>query len=293
MKKLVALLCVATICAGMAGCTASKSEPSDSSVTSSGTTSAETSEESQESSTSSSKDTSPLSDSEIKELYTNPDKFEGRTVTLSGQVFSEPEYDESGVYFQMFIDVENAEGNTIVAYPDPDFELESDDYVKLTGAVAGTFEGTNAFGGTVTAPQIIATELEKSSYAEVVAPALKTVELDDATGTQYGYTVSVTKIEFAENETRVYVTVNNNGSDTFSLYSFDAKVIQDGKQYEEESNYDADYPEVQSDLLPGATTEGIITFPAMEQKDLQIVLEAYSENYDEDIEPYTFGITVK
>ncbi len=238
-------------------------------------------------------DTSPLSEMEIKEMYTDPDKFEGRTVTLSGQVFSDPERDDNGVYFQMFSDPENNEGNTVVAYLVPDFELESDDYVKLTGMVAGKFEGENAYGGSVTAPQIIATTLEKASYAEVVAPALKAVELKDATQTQYGYTVSITKVEFAENETRVYVTVKNDGSDIFNLYSFNTKIVQNGKQYEEDSNYDADYPEVQTDLLPGVTTEGIIVFPKLEQEDFRIVLDASSENYDEDIEPYAFDVTVK
>lgn len=238
-------------------------------------------------------DSSPLSESEIKELYTDPDRFTGRTVSLVGKVFSQPEKDQSGIYFQMFSDAENNEGNTIVAYMDPDFEVEDGDYVKLTGIVQGKFEGSNAYGGTITAAQILATTVEKSSYVDVVSPALKTLTSDNTTLTQHGYSVSLTKIEFAEQETRLYVTVTNGGKDKFNLYSFNAKIVQDGKQYEEQTNYDADYPEVQTDLLPGTTTEGIIVFPKLEQKSLQVVLEASSEDYHEDFEPYSFDISIE
>lgn len=237
-------------------------------------------------------DSSPLSESEIKELYTDPDRFTGRTVSLVGKVFSQPEKDQSGIYFQMFSDAENNEGNTIVAYKDPNFEVENGDYVKLTGIVQGKFEGSNTFGGTITAAQVLATTVEKSSYVDVVSPALKTLTSDNTTLTQHGYSVSLTKIEFAEQETRLYVTVTNGGKDKFNLYSFNAKIVQDGKQYEEQRNYDADYPEVQTDLLPGTTTEGIIVFPKLEQKSLQVVLEGSSDDYREDFEPYSFDISI-
>lgn len=298
MKKILAFCIMLAIGVFSVGCVApvpegapSSQSGADSSDESS--SDASVSSEEPESSEVDITDTSPLSEGEIKEMYTDPDRFIGRTVSLTGKVFSEPDHDSEGIYFQMFTDIKNYDGNTIVAYLVPDFELESDDYVKLTGMVAGKFEGKNAYGGTVTAPQVIATELEKASYADVMAPALKTVTLKDASATQYGYTVAVTKVEFAENETRVYVTVKNGGSDTFNLYSFNTKIVQNGKQYEEEYNYDADYPEVQTDLLPGVTTEGIILFPKLEQKDFQIVLDASSEDYSEDIEPYSFNIPVK
>ena len=77
------------------------------------------------------------------------------------------------------------------------------------------------------------------------------------------------------------------------LYSFDAKLIQNGKQYEEEPNYEADYPEVQTDLSVGVTTEGIITFQPIEEAPFQIILPAYSDNFSENIADYTFDITIQ
>lgn len=290
MKKMLAMLLAVGLCLGSAACASDTGN--ESSASNADTTSTENQTEESEK-PEESKDTSPLSEAEIQKMYSDPEAYTDRTVTLTGEVFTTPEVDDTAIYFQMFHDTENADLNTVVAYADPDFEVEDGDYVKLTGVVMGAFEGTNAFGNTVTVPQILATTLEVASYADIVAPALQTVTPKDASITQHGYTVTVTKVEFAEKETRLYLTVENAGKATFKLYSFNAKIVQNGKQYEEETNYDADYPEVQSDLLPGVTSEGIIAFPAMDPADLQVVLDAHSDDYDEDFELYTFDIAVE
>ena len=75
-----------------------------------------------------------------------------------------------------------------------------------------------------------------------MVPTIKSVELSRVTQDQLGYSITVEKVEFAEKETRVYVTIQNNGSSNFSAYSFNSKIIQNGKQYEEARNYSADYP---------------------------------------------------
>jgi len=76
--------------------------------------------------------------------------------------------------------------------------------------------------------------------------------------------VTLQKVEFAEQETRVYLKVDNNGSDNFSVYSFNSKITQDGKQFGEQDNWEAEYPQIQTDLLVGNSTEGIIVFPTLE-----------------------------
>jgi len=234
-----------------------------------------------------------LTATEIQQMYTDPSSFKGRTVELIGQVFTEPEYDSNGVYFQMFNDITNSDRNTLVAYAKPDFQLKTDDYVKITGVIDAEATGKNAFGAEMTAPSIIASNVQILSYVDAISPTIKEVTLTNPTQSQKGYSVTVDKIEFAQTETRVYVTVKNSGTSTFSLYSFNAKITQNGKQYEEQTNYDAEYPEIQPELLPENTTTGVIAFPKLEQADFKIIFEAYSENWEETINPYTFNVTVK
>ena len=230
-----------------------------------------------------------IDEADYDELYTNPDKFKGKYVKISGQVFSEPERDGEDIYFQMWHEPDKAEGNTIVKCT-TDQKLRSEDYVIVDGEVSGSFEGENMVGGKVTAPQITATSVEVSDYITVIAPTIKEVVVDE-TQEQYGYTVTVQKIEFAENETRVYVAVTNNGSDTFSCYGFNSKIIQEGKQISSECNYFADYPSIESELLKGASTEGIITFPALNpEAELELYIEGYSDNWEEQIDKYVYTI---
>jgi hypothetical protein len=55
-----------------------------------------------------------------------------------------------------------------------------------------------------------------TTYAEVVAPSEKTIKINESKD-QHGYEVTIEKIEFANAETRVYLTINNNGSSNFSV----------------------------------------------------------------------------
>ena len=232
----------------------------------------------------------PLTEAEVKMMYSNPEEYIGSTVELVGIVFAGVEYDEDAIYFQMWGDPENLDLNTVVTYPDPTFKLEDDQYVKVVGEVVDVFEGENMMGGTITAPAIRASSLEVLSYQDAMAPTISTATAATQTIEQYGYSVTVQKAELAESETRLYISVTNNGSNEFNLYTFNMKIIQNGTQYEEEMNYNADYPEIQSGILPGVTTEGIVTFPALEQAPFQVIIEGSSGDWHEDLKDYVFDL---
>lgn len=231
-----------------------------------------------------------LNANELEMLYTDADMFKGMYVKLTGKIFADIEQDEDGIYFQMWQDPKNNKKNTIVAYADKSKGIKTDDFVRIEGRVIGTFKGTNLYGAEIKAPQILATNVEISSYKDIIAPTIKEVTLGEKTQVQYGYEVSVEKVEFAEEETRVYIKIINNGSSKFNLYSHSAIVVQDGKQFEPDTmNYQANYPKIQSSLLQGSTTEGIILFPRLTVADFRLVLAAYS---DESIEDFQFDIIV-
>lgn len=230
-----------------------------------------------------------LSEDEIQYLYTDTRKYKGRYVKLFGKIFIEPERDEKGVYFQMWQNAANNENNTFVVYLG-ELDISEGDYVIVDGIVKDTIKGKNAFGGTIIAPKIIAKTVELSSYQDVIAPAEKTIEVSE-TQEQYGYKLILEKVEFAKDETRVHLTVNNNGKSNFSIYSFNMKIIQNKKQYENQSNWEADYPSVQTDLYPDTTTSGIVCFPALSQTDdFVIYIDGSSDNWEEDIEEYKFTV---
>ena len=231
----------------------------------------------------------PMKGDEIKSLYTTPENYKNNCVEIIGKVFTAPEYTDDGIAIQMFADYKNFENNTIVYISNKDFDVKVGDYVKIIGIVGDPFKGENALGGVVTAPTLTAKEYSVISYQDAVVPTIKSIDVNQ-TQTQFGYSITVQKVEYAETETRVYVKVDNQGAEKFSLYSFDTKLSQNGKQYEEQDNWDANYPVIQTDLLVGNSTEGIIVFPPIEDGTFTLTFEGGSDNWEEDLQPYIFNI---
>lgn len=235
-----------------------------------------------------------VSEKDIDEMYSNPKQFKDYEVELTGIVFNEPEADEDGVYFQMFADPINSEKNTLVGLLDTDLKVKTDDYVKVTGIVKDEFEGENAFGGVVKAPVIEATKFEVVDYVTAVAPANRTIEIKEEIN-QHGYHMELQKVELADEETRVYLKISNQSDVTIDFYSFNAKLIAGNKQLEENMPYlETGLPEIQSEILPGVETEGVIIFPAIDQKEKKLTFhaEGSSENYDLDYKPFIFEINI-
>lgn len=239
-----------------------------------------------------------ISESEIPNIFTNPGDYEGKYVKLTGRIFTAPEQDEEGIALQAFHDIQNYDLNFIVYVDGTDHTFDVDDYISVDGMILGEFEGENAFGGTVTAPMIDADSIEVLSYMDAVAPTVTEITPDGASSEQYGITLTVDKIEFAENETRVYMTESNASEDTFNLYTYMISIVQNGQQIEQDmassSIYEGGYAELSDNLLPGASSSGVLVFPEMDSSaGFQIHAEGMSSNYEQQFEPFVIEVSAQ
>lgn len=236
-----------------------------------------------------------LKTEDYEKLYSDPEKYIGYEVELTGQVFTEPEKDSDGTYIQFWADPENSEKNTLAAINDPSLKISTNDYVRVKGVVKDKYEGENAFGGTIQAPVILAESIEVSDYISVMSPTEKEIVVDKEVN-QNELVVTLQKIEFAKNQTRVYLKVKNNTQDNASFYSHSTKLIIGNKQLEEDyfNSDETGLEEIQSEILPGIETEGVIVYPAIDLSENTIKLnaEAYSDNYDLDFKPYVFEVPI-
>lgn len=234
-----------------------------------------------------------LTADEFKQMYSDPNKFKNNKVNFYARIFLEPEKDDKGTYFQCYANNDDSM-NTLVTISDPKLDVKDGDIIYITGVVAKAYTGKNAFGGEVTAPVITADKVLKADYATAFAPAVKTVDLNKEIN-QHGYIMKVNKVEFAEKETRVYLTINNASKDKISFYSFNSKATQGSSQFEIADNYDAKYPEIESEILPGIKEEGIIVFKPMNPagENAKLIIEGRSDNYQLDFTPFIFDIPLK
>lgn len=229
------------------------------------------------------------------ELVSDPDAHEGAAVDVTGQLLERPEVVDGELAFQMYADPENLEWNTIVYTEDTSDalqELNSDDYVRVKGEVLGEFEGENAFGASLTVPAIQASDVQTVSAGQAVDPAQKVMQVNRTAGDQ-GFSVTLQKLEFGEESTRAYVTMNNGTGRGASFYTFDAKIRQGAQQIDYlEDSYAYYEEEPQSDLGPGVQTEGVLAFgPVDPNQPFELIIPWTSNNYNINSRPVVFEIS--
>ncbi len=238
-----------------------------------------------------------IEDSEIADFFTNPDKYKGKYVKLSGKVFADPEKNGDEIALQAWHNPENSSNNFITYYKGDNAKINQGDYIMVDGKIGGEFEGENAFGGTVTAPMLEATSIEVLSYIDAVTPTIAEIVPENATSEQNGISLKVDKIEFAEKETRVYLTETNSSADKFSMWVYSIKITQNGSQIEQantSSQFEGDYAQLSTEILPNASSSGVLVFPPMDSSaSFQIYAEGHSDNYELDFAPFAIDITVK
>lgn len=236
----------------------------------------------------------PLDARELELMYSDPDQFKGRLVDIYAVIFTDVEHDATTTYIQAFQDPVNSERNTIIAIDQPDLAVADGDIIRVTGRVVGRYEGQNALGGTVTAALVKATHVEKSDYQTAFAPSLRTIEVNQQQN-QHGYVIKIIRVEIAKSETRVYLKITNKTSDEISLYTYSARLIQGKKQYETQTNYEANYPQLQTDLLPDVVETGLLVFDPIRPDggSFRIYLDGSSSDWDISIKPFVFSVAME
>jgi len=225
------------------------------------------------------------------EVYFNADDFLGYHVSVRGIVFQVLGTNKNTKNIYVWLAPEENEQNVIIECP-ANVDVNSGDYISCEGYIKSVSKFKNDFDTVIITPILQSTSIKKITYMEAMRPTLKTVELNNALREQYGYSISVNKVEFSEYETRVYITVKNNGKADFIVYEDLAAIVQNGKQYDTQYNRDADYEEIAYEIIVGASSSGVITFPAIEQSDFQFIIEGYTPIYEEDLNKYIFNISV-
>ncbi|VYU68112.1 DUF4352 domain-containing protein [Clostridium tertium] len=233
----------------------------------------------------------PIPREDFNLVYSNPKEYEGREVEFYGKIFTDIEKDNDGTYMQMFTNETGSDNNVLVGIKDPNLNVKIDDIVHVKGIVKGVEKGTNAFGAELNLPLVLAESVEITDYGTAYAPALKTIDINQEQN-QFGYKLTLKKVEISKSETRAYVKIENASNDKVNFYSFNSMITQGTNQIEQEDNWEANYQEISSEILPGIVTEGVITFKPIDINggDFNIIFEGYSDDYSLDFTPFTFQI---
>ena len=221
--------------------------------------------------------TSVVTNKTVDLLERDPDKYKGRYVELTGEVFnvSSTGFFKKTPFFQMRAYYKNNnkeyDVSLVVTYEETGKPIRNGDYVRVKGYVEGSFSGQNAMGATRSVPQVKLAMLDKITAEEVFAPTKVKKEINKS-GTEKGVTITIKTIEFADEETRVYFTLKNEGQGRVILWDSETAVIQAGTIYETQSSlsYKIKNNNLKTETPVNAASDGMLRFPALNPDDKDI-----------------------
>jgi hypothetical protein len=90
----------------------------------------------------------------------------------------------------------------------------------------------------------------------------------------------------------VYISAHNGTNAVASFYTYDTKILQGGRQIEEDMSFAYELPEPQSDIEPGVRTDGaVILGKADPTEPMRVKFEWYSDNFNINAKPIVFQVS--
>ena len=228
---------------------------------------------------------------DIMAVATSPDNYAGKYIEFGGFVFSAIDTTGDVYNVEVYLD-EDYNNSVLLKVPKdliPDWDIAYGDFIYADAKIEGEADEDYYASGKAL---LTAQSIEKTTYQEIFAKSNTTWEFTDKVIEQNGVQVSITKVEFADKETRVYVNVVNNSGDIFNLQDYSSVITQNGSQYEPTYDYSyiADYPQLPYEIRSGITADGVIVFSAMEAEPFQLHVDGYSDNWDLEFNEFVFDI---
>jgi hypothetical protein len=164
--------------------------------------------------------------------------------------------------------------------------------VEVDAEVVGFSAGINKLGVSVKAKNI---NVLGNIFTYLPVTKTLTPSLSKSIG---GVTVTINKVEFLKDETRVYLTTDNNNyyNLNFDIYNFSSYLSYDNKQFKQQKNYGAKLPEQVTTISNDVKEEGVITFEPIDissEKDLKIELATSKFIMQNSDQTFSFTLPTK
>jgi hypothetical protein len=227
-------------------------------------------------------------------MLDEPDKYKSRAVDFYGKLYVLPEKSKKSSYFALLLNPRESTKSIAVEIENSKLNIEfaAQDIIHVKGIVVGKNKKRNNAGVVLEAPYILAENVEKTKDLTVFYPASKVINFNQKQ-TNNTYSITIGKIELAEKETRVYITVTNELAEEIFFSEDCIYLSYAGKKEYIDYSMENLYPTVHGSLPAKATKEGILLFPAIDKNTTEAVLcvEAPGYSYTETVpEPLIFTI---
>lgn len=136
----------------------------------------------------------------VYSLYNETETTLGKFINLRGQVKTLPQKENGEQVFTLNGEPSRGGGETRIYFRKLPIVFSLDSYVQVTGYVRGVENNV---------PIIEAIAIQKLPAVQVLRPAFLEYDIPDQSQSQAGIVVTATRIEYSYEETRIFVTVQN------------------------------------------------------------------------------------
>ncbi len=192
--------------------------------------------------------------------HADPSAVGGARVVLRARVYSVSKVGNDLVLCG-WVDFDNDQLSTLFRVPDTEEGVERDAFVWVEGVVTRVADVDD---GCEDAPQ---PEVEVSGLTVTdrlgVRPVVRMVRVGQALERR-GIRVVLERVEFADEETRIYFTLENRGDETLLAFGTGLEIEVDGTEIPAVIPIGEGIPAPRGRVEPGATEHGGFQFPALE-----------------------------
>lgn len=211
---------------------------------------------------------SPDSAQAISSLYNETETTLGKFINLRGQVKTLPQKENGERVFTLNGEPSRGGGETRIYFRKLPIVFSLDSYVQVTGYVRGVENNV---------PIIEATAIQKIPAVQVLRPAFLEYDIPDQSQAQAGIVVTATRIEYSYEETRIFVTVQNQTNEPVR-FEWGQATAQVGEQLFTSQSVIKESREL---ALPTMITgyskvTGLLVFPPLEQFDTVVKIPSSS-----------------
>jgi hypothetical protein len=232
----------------------------------------------------------PLTKGEFQVMLDEPEKYKSRPVDFYGKLYVLPGKIKNSGYFVLLPNPRESTKSIVVEIANSKLNIEfaTQDILHVKGIVEGKNKKRNNAGVVLEAPYILAGSIEKEKDLTVFYPAYKVINYNQKQ-TIDAFTITIGKIELAEKETRIYISITNE-LDEEIIFSDYPNYLSYGSKKEHTMNSNQDqYPSIYSYIPAKATKDGILLFPAIDRSVTEAVLSIEGAGYRQT-EPLIFTI---
>jgi len=201
-----------------------------------------------------------LNEEELNYAILDPKEFVGSSVMLGGKLRVDPIQTNDGYELHIWTDVINRDFPIVVTVPN-EVDLKAYDYILLTGVVRGKGYIYNSRALPMKGMKVEANSVVKSTYTDVAAPAVKTVEVNQVIK-KGGVSVKLTTIEFSKVDTRVNFEVDNPTKGNFAVFKPKNRLALNDKSYKPVQVWRSEYDRLEQYIPAHSKDAGTLVFKA-------------------------------